>query len=1184
MTENTAGLIVHRGSRTERLADALAQRLEAERPANPLAPQTVVVAHPGLKRWLLGRFAQRVGVNGGHGIAANIEMILPWQWFERVARRTLGDEALIGGAYRHEVLRWRLLMALPTLTAPEIATYLAGDDSARRRFQLAEHLAGLYTQYLIYRPEWILDWEQHPAKHARDWQAVLWRQVQQGIGRPHRAQRSGALIDALRSDRRHDDAPLHVFGISHLPPDVITALQACAGHRTVNLYFPDPCREHWVYLRRQRFLLAREDDPDALYFEVGHPLLVALGRIAQDFCLTLDDCDAIDERDAMDDAEPLPGETSLLAQVQTSIRCLAPELVGEPLRDAMRDGATLNDTLQAMREDPSLRVHGCHTRLRELEALKDTLLRSLADDPSLQHRDIVVMAPDISAYAPYLAAVFGEQAQYRSDPTHVPWHLADVGLSRAHPLINAFAQVLDLAESRFTVSEVMDFLDVPAVARRFSIDPGSRDALERWLHRAYVAWGLDAQMKADVGGAANDANSWQFGLDRLYAGLIMGQDTDVSAQHPSPTDTLHREAAAFAERPAFQTAENDVSLLDGILPLDGVSGGATEAIGQLDRLLVELRAVRQTFGTSRSLASWGQWLLECIDTLFLADMRDDAENNALDTLRRLAASLVTQATETGVNTPLPWSIVRDALGGALDAVPERQAFLLGGVTFCGLVPQRSIPFRVVCLLGMNEGEFPRPGNDAGLNKILTKPRRGDRDTRSEDRYLFLEALMSSRDMLHISYVGEGVRDGKPRNPAAPLAELLQFLDEQHGIAADQKIGRPWSIRHPLQPFDARYYERDTDGRPLHDPRLFSYNPAFLAAASAADVPRFFSPPQDDPADGAPLAPIGTDISLAALKRYWRDPAKDNLLHLQGISLQALENVSWPDREPLETGISRLERVDRRLLFDALARGRSQLPDEPPAWLARSGMLASGAIGVEAYRQLKMGVQGMLRQAQTCFAGTDTVTEAQAIDLDLGDGFRLTGSIDRVFRSTDGGLMLFDAKPGGMAGLRDLLAFYIDWAALRLMHGDDIEGIFLETSLAQKVAFPKLLEPILAQDPEQLRLGLRQLIDMRLAADTRTPFFFPISALAYANSAPEDRTRRAAEKWEGGDFAGIGERDYAPGYAALLLRGNDLFDERSAAFHAFVEATRQVSDVLDPAHSQLMKTTVSDTVAADGVDA
>jgi len=1150
MKENPGGLIVHRGSRTERLADELAQRLEAQRPANPLAAQTVVVAHPGLQRWLLGRFAQRGGAQGGHGIAANYEMILPWQWFEQTARRVLGDEALIGGAYRHELLRWRLLMTLPALSAPEISAYLAGDDAARRSFQLAEHLAGLYTQYLIYRPDWILDWEQHPGQHGRDWQASLWHQLRAAIHRPHRAQRSAVLLDALRVENTAEEAPLHVFGVSHLPPDVLQALQATALHRPVHLYFPDPCREHWVYLRKQRFLLIHADDPEALYYEVGHPLLVALGRIAQDFCLTLDECDAIDERDPLDDAEPLPGETSLLAQLQSSIRCLQPELVGAATRERLADGVDADVLLPALRGDPSLRVHACHTRLRELEVLKNSLLRCLADDPTLQHRDIVVMAPDIGAYASYLAAVFGEPAQYRSDPLHIPWHLADVGLSRAHPLMSAFAQVLDLAESRFTVSEVLDFLDVPAVARRFAIDSAGRDALERWLHRAHVAWGLDAEMKAESGAAAVDANSWQFGFDRMYAGLIVGQD-------------------AGSELP-------DDQLLDGILPLDGVSGSAVEALGQFDRLLGELRKARGEFAVARPLAAWSQWLLELIDALFVADLRDDAENNALDALRRLAAGLGTQAAEVGIRTPLPWSVVREAVRGALDAVPERQAFLLGGVTFCGLVPQRSIPFRVVCLLGMNEGEFPRPGHDAGLNLILSQPRRGDRDTRSEDRYLFLEAMMSARDALHISYVGEGVRDGKPRNPAAPLAELLQFLDEQHGIADNEQIDRPWLIHHPLQPFDARYYERDAHGQPRHDLRMFSYDPAFLAAPSSAKTQRFLDEMAITP--HAQPAAIG-EITLGALKRYWRDPSKDALLRGRGISLQALDSVGWSDREPLETRFERIERVDHRLLFETLAAGHHRLPAEPPAWLARSGMLAGGAIGVEAYAQLRDSLQSLLERAHKLFASGIAQPLAQAIDLDLGDGLRLTGVVDRAFKGIDDNFLLFDAQPTRAAGLKEMLSFYIDWAALRLTHADTVQADFLEPTYNRRGAqTSKLLALLQAQDTDQLRRGLRCLIEAYLAAEQQPLLFFPRTAQTYALNDPETRLGKAAATWEGDDF-NSGERDYAPGYAALLSRGMELFEPHSPAHRSFLAATELVCKVLDPQHTMLLKASVSEPAAA-----
>lgn len=1138
MTEGSGRLIVHRGSRTEWLAEELARQLETQRPANPLAAQTVVVAHPGLQRWLLGCLAQRRDPRGGHGIAANYDMILPWQWFERTARRVLGDEALIGGAYRQDLLRWRLLVALPSSTSPELTHYLTGDDASRRAFQLAEHLAGVFTQYLIYRPDWILDWEQSATRHPGDWQAGLWRQIQQATRRPHRAQRSSALLEALRrGEGTRDESPLHVFGVSHLPPDVLQALQVTALHVPVHLYFPDPCREYWSDLRSRRFQLAQQGDPEALYYDIGHPLLVALGRVAQDFCITLDECDAIELRDPLDEAEPLDDAISLLAQLQSSIRCLQPELVGATVREQLAEGACAADVLPPLRDDASLRVHACHTRLRELEVLKNALLRCLADDPTLQHRDIVVMAPDISAYAPYLPAIFGEPAKYRSEPSHIPWHLADVGLARAHPLMSAFTRVLDLAESRFAVSEVLDFLDVPAVARRFAIDDAGRDLLERWVRRAHVAWGLDAQMKGETGAAATDANSWQFGLDRMLAGLIVGND--------------HGEG-----------------LLDGVLPLPGVSGSGVEVLGQFDRLLDELRQARSAFAGIRTLAAWSEWLLVLIDALFAADPRDEAENQALDSLRRLSAGLGSQAAEVGMETALPWSVVREALRGALSAVPERQSFLLGGVTFCGLVPQRSIPFRVVCLLGMNEGEFPRPGGDAGLNRILAQPRQGDRDTRNEDRYLFLEALMSARDVLHISYVGEGVRDGKPRNPAGPLAELLQFLDEQHGIAGDELIDRPWRVRHPLQPFDARYYERDEHGRPRHDPRWFSYDPAFVALSAPADLPRFFhagtaTKVRVDIADDA--------VPLASLKRYWRDPARETLQRVHGISLQALESESWPDREPLETGFDRIARIDRQLLFDALAMGRSVLPIEPPAWLARSGLMAEGAIGTQAYAQIRDSLRSTLGAAHAVFGGEPVQTMMQSVDVDLGEGLRINGVVERVVRLADGRLLWFDAKPNGAAGLRDLLGFYLDWAALRLSGHDTIEACFLEHPSTIRAARPaKLLEPVLAQDALQLRDGLRRLIQAWRGATTSPLLFFPQSALAYASQSPENRLAAASVAWSGSDFAPGGERHHAPGYAALLSRGLDLFDPQTAECQAFVAATTLVCDVLDPSHAILLK--------------
>ncbi len=1134
------GLIVHRGSRVERLAETLAARLEADIPDDPLQPQRIVVAHPGMQRWLLGFLARRRPAAGGHPIAANIETVLPWQWLLGCAREFEQAAPARDEVWRQDALRWLILDALEQMPSDAVPS---GDTDARRRFQLADHLAGVFTQYLIYRPDWIREWE-HASRIAPDWQAALWREVRARTQAPHRVDRTDRLLHALAraSDER---PPLHVFGVSHLAPDLLAALHALAARSEVHVYFPDPCREHWSYLRSRRELLRLDGDPQALYFEVGHPLLVALGRVAQDFCLVLDEADAADERDLLDDGEVVRPGGALLERVQASIRCMQPDGVGAAFRQALPagfaglDAPTRDDVLGArllpLRADASLRVHACHTRLRELEVLKDALLRALADDPRLRHRDVVVMAPDMAAYAPYLAAVFGEPARHASDPLHVPWHVADIGLAGSHPLIGAFTRLLDLAESRFAVSDVLGLLDVPALARRYGFDEARRETLEHWLRRAHVAWGLDAAMKQQAGGAAIDANSWQFGFDRLYAGLVVGNEADDA-------------------------------LVDGVLPLDGVSGGATGAIGQLDRLLAELRRLRAGFAHARTLADWSAWLAERVDALFLVDPRDDAERAAGDALRRRIAELSRQARDAAFVTPQPWPVVREALLGMLAELPDRQPFLLGGVTFCGLVPQRSIPFKLVCLLGMNEGEFPRSTADAGLNRMSTHPRRGDRDTRSEDRYLFLEALMAARERLHVSYVGTGVHDGKPRNPASPLAELLQFLDEQHAIATPSASERPWLVAHPLQPFDARYYERDASGAPAHDERLYSYDATWLVPArreAGAQAP-FIEPAS--PAGIVARARNG-EVSLQMLRRFWRDPAR-GALDAVGISLDALDEEAWPDREPLESRVAPLERFDRRLLSDALAAGAADLPEAPPHWLAGSGQLPVGAIGAATYAGVREAVTPMLTAAREWLDGAARAG-VQAIDVDLGDGVRLAGRIDRLFRRDDGRLLLFDAKPSGESGLREWLAFHIDWAALRLACGDRTAAAFFDYDKARgRARTPPWLDAMLAQDPGHLQAGLRRLIELWLGSERQPLLFFPRTAWAYATAAPEKRLDAARKAWLGDENERKGERDYAPGHARLLARDLDLFDDASVAHAAFDAAVTAVADVLDPARAVL----------------
>ncbi|HWS26909.1 MAG TPA: exodeoxyribonuclease V subunit gamma, partial [Xanthomonadales bacterium] len=1057
-------------------------------------------------------------------IAANLDMLLPSEWLDGLAHAVLQTEAIAIAPYRRPALRWRIYELLPTLAAREVARYLDDDAGARRRFQLADRLAGLYGQYLVYRRDWLDDWERQRAGKAPDhWQGALWRALVASVGRSHRGQRMGELIARLERLPPDPEQPaLHVFGISHLPPDALSALERLATTREVCLYFPDPCRELWEDLRTRREIFQAQLEGGA-YLTLGHPLLAALGRMGQHFALQLNalaaDSDDRDHDDSSLDG-PLAAGAPLLARVQHSVRTLEPDWARP---DGPGDG----------RLDASLRVHSSHTRLRELEVLKDALLDQLAADPALHPRDIVVMAPNMALYAPLLPVVFGQRNR-----GPLPFHLADVALIGTHPLLAAFGELLDLPTQRIGRSQVLALLALPAVARRLQLTSGQHAALERWLDRSHVAWGLDGAMKTDFGAAAVDQHSFAFGIDRMLAGYLVGQ-------------------------------EDADWLLGDILPAHPVAGPDAQCLGALWTLIELLREWRSACAAPRSLSRWSECLQGWIDRLFLADRMDAEEAEALNAVQKLVAGLARDAQAAGVDPAVDWAVVREVLRQGLDGIPERQPFLAGGVTFCGMVPQRAIPFAVVALLGLNDGDYPRPRADTGLDLMQQFPRLGDRDNRLDDRYLFLEALMSARRALHLSYVGEGVQDGKARNPALPLAELLRFLDDSHGLDKDS-ADRPWRVRHPLQPFDARYFEpanvdrtRIQPDAPV-DPRLFSYSAEFQSVSTPAQAREWRF------ADPHAIAVETSDarVELSALIRYYRKPAEFLCRQALGLSRAALEDEAGSDSEPLTSERERFDRTALDLLWDALRSGASALPTEPPARLLRSGQLAAGIIGVRAWDELREEAQGFLDAARSLppFAHGPARPAPVAIDLDLG-GQRLVGTLGEVYADGDV-LWLVAISNSTLIDYSKLLPLYAQWAALGASHPDRRCEVALLTPKRHDLSG-------FIQAPAALQQGLWTLLAGYRDAGAQADAYFPRTSHAFAQAwhkvldkqpqaldrALEDAIKAASDAWTGG-YNGRGERDYAPGYSGLLADAAHFLDPGDPGHGVFAARALRLYELIN----------------------
>ncbi|HSH49542.1 MAG TPA: exodeoxyribonuclease V subunit gamma, partial [Halomonas sp.] len=760
------GFLVVHGNRLESLRDLAVGWMRRE-PLAPLENEVILVQSNGISQWL--KLALAADAPDGAGIAAALDITLParflWQAYRAVLTHCEGEDAVPEASPLDKPrLSWRLMRLLPELLSEPafepLAHFLADDDDLRKRFQLAERLADLFDQYQVYRADWLAAWAEgrdelidargqaRPLEADQRWQPALWRRLRDDIGDEgldtSRALIHQRFLDACRQltpSQRPAGLPRRVivFGISSLPRQTLEALAAMSRVSQVLLCVHNPCRHYWADIIEHKDLLRAERRrqrhrpgmPQALDDAELHlhaqPLLAAWGKQGRDYLRLLDEFDDPQNYRAMFDARslhidlfdsPLEGDSpaGLLRQLQDDILELRPPqetLTHWPAVDPARDH--------------SLRFHVAHSALREVEILHDQLLAAFDADPSLRPRDILVMVPDIDAYAAAVQAVFGRL--HPADARYIPFTLSDQASRHRQPLLIALESLLHLPESRLTVSDLLDLLEVPALRQRFGLDVDDLPTLRRWVEDAGIRWGLSAEQRArlDLPDGLT-ANTWAFGLRRLLLGYAVGH------------------AVGYSE-----SDQNDSGPWHDIEPYGDIGGLEAALIGPLSDLLDTLHRHWQRLGKPATVDEWCQRLRELLGDCFAAD--DEAD---LATLARLEEGLEQwqEATEdAGLTEALPLSVVREHWLAEVDQAQLSQRFLAGAVNVATLMPMRAIPFRHVCLLGMNDEDYPRTQRPLDIDLMGQDYRPGDRSRRDDDRYLFLEALLSARERLLISWVG-----------------------------------------------------------------------------------------------------------------------------------------------------------------------------------------------------------------------------------------------------------------------------------------------------------------------------------------------------------------------------------------------------------------------------------------------
>lgn len=909
-------LILHTSNRAENLLAHLAQIIEAQPLSSPFDKEIFLIQSQGMERWLSQQLADQFGVWG------NYQFYFPGKFFNEIGGQFTAES--VSNNYQREQMVWifeQLLRDIELLDNEErlpfqiLIDYTAGDNRSVRRFQLAQQLARIFDQYQIMRPDWLKAWSKGALiglGESEQWQALLWQKIEAAYGHSHRGEiweQAIAAVEQLSAEACTEKLPqrLSIFGLNTIPPLLLHLLSGLSRHIDIHLYLLTPTSVYWGEGGSRKSMIEQLSLFDDDVTD-DHRLLLSLGEQARDFRGLL--LNQVDFTHEFASYEPNESNHSILSWLQDAL------LTNRNSDDNRLDAENLE-------QDDSIAIHSCHSRLREVEVLHDQILNLLNRDTELQLRDIVVMSPDIQNYAPHIKVIFGD----------VPHAIADRTLKQESEILDDMIQFLKLSRGRFGWQEVIDLLEKPAIFPALGLAESDLELIRHWIAEVNIRWGLSGEHRGEFDLPEFDAFSWQAGLDRLMMGYIMGE---------------HDSAVA------------------GVLPFSDIEGNSAQPLGALYRFISILSQAHDELSQPTSLALWAERIARYSQQIFAPQIA--AESGATQLNELLGELTVDLGTIHQGDVSI--EVIELWLTNALSERKSANGFLRGELTFCSMLPMRAIPFKVIAMLGMNEGEYPRVVQPYTFDLMAEDHRPGDRSPRNDDRAQFLDTLLSARERLIITYVGQSIQDNSELPPSAVVSELLDIIESS--TRQQQSI----VTRHPLQSFNRKYFETSS--------KFFSYSERNAQTAA------LLMNTQSELAGSAPWwqgrveRDVETTIELNTLFKFFKNPQASFLGETLGIRLYEMAEEP-PERECFE-----LDSLDSYLINQKLVERLLDDPQRPDATFLMSEDWWIGATGeMELDRRLE-SIEPFVDEIN----GLDLGSKMAQINIDIKVGrYRIVGQLN-----------------------------------------------------------------------------------------------------------------------------------------------------------------------------------------------
>lgn len=768
-------------SLVEHLSDNLSEEIIGKK--NKFDPSVVIVPNQNMIKWLQLTLAALQGIL----LQVRFDFIENGLWY-LLTELDVNRTSVRLMDYKTRTLRLvYYLNRLDLKKYPEldpIAGYLLDSDGRRkidfapRLWQLSQRLSILFQEYEYHRPGMLNAWleGQTTDNPLECCQRFLYRKVYpqtrddgfpSGVNYSSLLEHAARIIKTKPSPGKVQPRVIHIFGMSQISSLHLQLLRQLALFHSIYIYTLNPSQEFWEDAQsqeEQRWFKRKGIASETSWTQADmggidsnaqiHPLLAAWGKQGRENVRQL--CDLTDY--TFHDCYKTPKDRStLLHRIQCDIITL-----------------DVNETQTAL-QDTSLQIFASHSRFREVETVYNTICYNLKRHDGLKLTDIAVLVPDMELYKPIFDTVFNRS------PKMLNYNLVDSNAQLESLYGQAVIQILQLVQGRFTRKEVFELLLNPCFMQRWDIQLEEVQDWVDWADELNIFHKFSRRDDMAQASMPTERFSWKQALQRLRLGRIMAPAEPGISMKIDFQDVV----------PFTNLAASNLDALEKFCMV-------VETLHHHVRTLSNLHGPRQR---------WVELFTEVCDALIQVPQNYRGEEAVQYELFQAMEELAPPEIENSNPLEDEWDIeifleyVRFVLTGISGG---RGDYLTGGVTISALQPMRPIPFKIIFIIGMEEGRFPGREVPLALDLRQNDRRREDVALAERNCYLFLELLLSTRQKLYLGYVARDIKKDREMQPCSVINQLRQYIT--FALLAD---GDEFKVQHiPLKGNDPRYLDPD----------------------------------------------------------------------------------------------------------------------------------------------------------------------------------------------------------------------------------------------------------------------------------------------------------------------------------------------------------------------------------------